>query len=114
MAVNLSTLNINSLSLLFVGFNQSLTSLSLVIFRFLFIMRLQNPLSLLVAAAHVCTASPTIYWPPWMTGIVSTSWLALHSWDPTVLVIDTQIAEEYAAGHIPKAVNIPWVVPLSA
>ncbi|KAF2476834.1 Rhodanese-like protein [Lindgomyces ingoldianus] len=77
-------------------------------------MRLQNPLSLLLASANLCVAAPTFYWPPWMTGIVSTSWLAQHSWDPFILVIDTRPAAEYAAGHIPKAVNIPWAVPLSA
>ncbi|KAF2679291.1 Rhodanese-like protein [Lentithecium fluviatile CBS 122367] len=77
-------------------------------------MRLSNPLSLLFAAAQVCTAAPTFYWPPWMTGIVSTSWLAAHSWDPTIQIIDTRSAADYAAGHIPKAINIPWAVPLSA
>ena len=77
-------------------------------------MRFQHSISFLVAAAQACTASPTFYWPPWMNGIVSTSWLALHSLDPTVLVIDTRSAEEYAAGHIPRAINIPFAVPVSA
>lgn len=77
-------------------------------------MRLQNTFPLFLAAAQFVTAAPTYYWPPWMTGIVSTDWLALHSWDPTILVIDTRPAADYAAGHIPKAVNIPFVVPESA
>lgn len=49
-----------------------------------------------------------------ISGIVSTEWLAKHSNDPNVLVIDTRTVAEYEAGHIPDAVNIPFVVPESA
>jgi thiosulfate/3-mercaptopyruvate sulfurtransferase len=49
-----------------------------------------------------------------MTGIVSTGWLAQHSSDPTILVIDTRLAADYAAGHIPNSINIPFIVPESA
>ena len=40
--------------------------------------------------------------------IVSTDWLEKHLDDPKLVVIDIRLGEEYAAGHIPKAINIPF------
>lgn len=39
--------------------------------------------------------------------LVSTEWLAEHLKDADLRVVDARKAEEYAAGHIPGAVNIP-------
>lgn len=74
-------------------------------------MKFPTSLSLLVATTHTAMASPAA---SAITGIVSTSWLAAQSSDPSILVIDTRPADAYAAGHIAKAVNIPFVVPVSA
>ncbi len=46
--------------------------------------------------------------------LVSTQWLADHLNQPNLVVVDIRSAEEYAAGHIPGAVNIPYSVPFSA
>ncbi len=39
---------------------------------------------------------------------VSASWVAGHLGDPKVALLDARTAEEYAAGHIPGAVHLPW------
>ena len=44
--------------------------------------------------------------------IVSTGWLEANGAD--VVVLDVRPADAYAAGHIPGAINEPWVVPFSA
>jgi len=46
--------------------------------------------------------------------IVSTDWLEMHLDTPDLLVLDVRPATDYAAGHIPGAVNEPFVVPESA
>ena len=40
--------------------------------------------------------------------IVSTDWLEKHLDDPKLVIIDIRLGEEYAAGHIPHAINIPF------
>ncbi|MFY0539143.1 sulfurtransferase [Nannocystis pusilla] len=39
---------------------------------------------------------------------VDAVWVAAHLGDPKVALIDGREAEEYEAGHIPGAANIPW------
>jgi thiosulfate/3-mercaptopyruvate sulfurtransferase len=54
-------------------------------------------------------------YPPAMRNldpIVSTDWLADNS--EKVIILDVRSADAYAEGHIPGAVNEPFVVPLSA
>ncbi len=40
--------------------------------------------------------------------IVSTDWLERNLDDPKLIIIDIRIGEEYRAGHIPKAINVPF------
>ena len=40
--------------------------------------------------------------------IVSTGWLEKNLDDPKLAIIDIRIGEEYRAGHIPKAINVPF------
>ena len=40
--------------------------------------------------------------------IVSTDWLERHIDDPEMVIIDIRIGPEYRAGHIPRAINIPF------
>lgn len=39
---------------------------------------------------------------------VGASWVSAHLGDPKVALLDARTAEEYAAGHIPGAVHVPW------
>ncbi|HEY0135342.1 MAG TPA: rhodanese-like domain-containing protein [Nannocystis sp.] len=39
---------------------------------------------------------------------VSAAWVSGHLGDPKVALLDARTAEEYAAGHIPGAVHLPW------
>lgn len=45
--------------------------------------------------------------------IVSTDWLQQNSQMKDLAILDTRSKEEYAGGHIPKAVNAPFLVPVS-
>mgnify|MGYP000557140187 CR=1 FL=1 len=49
-----------------------------------------------------------------MDPLVTTDWLAINLIDPNLVVLDIRGADEYAKGHIPGAVNIPFEVPVSA
>ncbi len=40
--------------------------------------------------------------------IVSTDWLERNLDDPKLLIVDIRIDEEYRAGHIPRAINVPF------
>ncbi len=42
------------------------------------------------------------------TFTVSASWLAEHSSDPTIAIVDMRPLETYNQGHIPGALNLPW------
>ena len=44
--------------------------------------------------------------------IVSTDWLEKHLDDPKLVIVDIRLGEEYAAGHIPHAINVPFPSPL--
>jgi thiosulfate/3-mercaptopyruvate sulfurtransferase len=46
--------------------------------------------------------------------IVSTDWLSKNSELKDLVILDVRTKEEYAAGHIAKAVNAPFLVPVSA
>lgn len=46
--------------------------------------------------------------------IVSTDWLQQNSQMKDLVILDVRTKEEYADGHIPKAVNAPFLVPVSA
>ena len=39
---------------------------------------------------------------------VSAGWLAEHSPDPTIAIVDMRPVDAYNQGHIPGAVNLPW------
>lgn len=49
-----------------------------------------------------------------MDPLVTTDWLGINLIDPNLVVLDIRSADEYAKGHIPGAVNIPFEVPVSA
>jgi rhodanese-related sulfurtransferase len=40
--------------------------------------------------------------------IVSTDWLEKNLHNPKLVIIDIRLGEEYTAGHIPNAINIPF------
>ena len=40
--------------------------------------------------------------------IISTNWLRKNIDDPKLVIIDIRSSEEYTAGHIPKAINVPF------
>jgi thiosulfate/3-mercaptopyruvate sulfurtransferase len=40
--------------------------------------------------------------------IVSTDWVEKHLDDPKLVIVDIRLGEEYAAGHIPNAINVPF------
>jgi thiosulfate/3-mercaptopyruvate sulfurtransferase len=44
--------------------------------------------------------------------IVSTDWLEKHLDDPKLVIVDIRLGEEYRAGHIPHAINVPFPNPL--
>jgi thiosulfate/3-mercaptopyruvate sulfurtransferase len=46
--------------------------------------------------------------------IVSTEWLQKNSDMKDLVILDVRKKEEYGGGHIPKAVNAPFLVPVSA
>jgi len=46
--------------------------------------------------------------------IVSTEWLERNLDNPYLIVVDVRSEEEYAEGHIPRSVNVPFKVPVSA
>jgi thiosulfate/3-mercaptopyruvate sulfurtransferase len=46
--------------------------------------------------------------------IVSADWLGVNIVDPNLVILDIRSAEEYAKGHIPGAINVPFEVPVSA
>ena len=46
--------------------------------------------------------------------VVTSEWLATHQHLKNLVLIDIRTAEEYTAGHIANAINIPLVVPISA
>lgn len=53
---------------------------------------------------EAAAAPPTEYANP--DALVDTAWMAEHSTDADVRVIDLSSAEDYAAGHIPGAINL--------
>jgi thiosulfate/3-mercaptopyruvate sulfurtransferase len=44
--------------------------------------------------------------------IVSTDWLEKNLGDPKLIIVDIRLGEEYAVGHIPRAINVPFPSPL--
>jgi thiosulfate/3-mercaptopyruvate sulfurtransferase len=46
--------------------------------------------------------------------IVSTDWLATNQGMEKLVILDVRTEKDYGAGHIPGAVNVPFVVPVSA
>ena len=67
--------------------------------------------SLLLGYAH---AKQTLPWARTIDAIVSTDWLAANTGLKNLVVIDVRPASDYAAGHIPDSINVPfgppWVV----
>jgi len=55
--------------------------------------------------------------PPWgrsIDPIVSTDWLAANSGLQDLVVLDIRGGTDYSAGHIPKAINVPFTDPFSS
>jgi thiosulfate/3-mercaptopyruvate sulfurtransferase len=46
--------------------------------------------------------------------IVSTHWLAANQDMENLVILDVRGANDYASGHIPKSINVSFVVPVSA
>ena len=46
--------------------------------------------------------------------VVSTEWLNTNSGTENLVILDIRSIDAYAAGHIPNAINEPFVVPFSA
>ncbi|NHW44250.1 MAG: hypothetical protein HA491_00685 [Candidatus Verstraetearchaeota archaeon] len=46
--------------------------------------------------------------------LVSTEWLASNIDNPRLLIIDIRGFEDYLKGHIPKSVNVPFALSISA
>jgi thiosulfate/3-mercaptopyruvate sulfurtransferase len=44
--------------------------------------------------------------------IVSTDWLEKNLDGPKLVIVDIRLGEEYVAGHIPRAINVPFPSPL--
>ena len=66
-------------------------------------MKRWNPI---IAAAGLCAATIALAAPP---PITQEQLLELQaSRDPELLVLDVRSPEEYAAGHVPGAVNVPY------
>jgi len=60
----------------------------------------------IIAAAGLCAATIALAAPP---PITQEQLLELQaSRDPELLVLDVRSPEEYAAGHVPGAVNVPY------
>ena len=47
-------------------------------------------------------------------GVVSTQWVENHLQRPNIVVVDVRTPEQYALGHVPGAVNVPFAMPVSA
>lgn len=46
--------------------------------------------------------------PPTNARRVDAGWVNSHLGDKSVVLLDARTAEEYAAGHIPGAIHVPW------
>lgn len=64
--------------------------------------------SVSASAAHFPPPGPAI------DPIVSTGWLESNLGTPDLVVLDVRSEGEYAAGHIPGAINVPIAFPVSA
>lgn len=65
---------------------------------------------LLLAATLLAFAPPVPAadgWTPHPELLVTTDWLAEHAADAGLRIVDVRNAEDYAAGHVPGAVNLP-------
>ena len=72
--------------------------------------RMVFPAVLALVALTTCMLALPQKHPSVAPGAHETTATALHSWmdhNGKALVIDVRTAEEYARGHIPKAINIP-------
>jgi thiosulfate/3-mercaptopyruvate sulfurtransferase len=66
----------------------------------------------LLCTATLWLARPALACPP-ASSIVSTAALARHLSDPNWVLVDIRSNEQYAAGHVPGSINMPFVVPFS-
>jgi thiosulfate/3-mercaptopyruvate sulfurtransferase len=68
---------------------------------------------LLTVGANAKPAAPPLTPARAIFPIISTDWLGKNINDPKLIIIDVRKSEEYKAGHIPNAINIPapkWFV----
>jgi phage shock protein E len=63
--------------------------------------------SVAVVAALLCTAAAGAAPPPVATAAAEAVLARETAGDPSLVILDVRTAEEFAAGHVPGAVNVP-------
>jgi thiosulfate/3-mercaptopyruvate sulfurtransferase len=71
-------------------------------------------LSAIALVASVLLVSSALASGRTIEPIVSTDWLAANQGMENLVILDVRGGKEYASGHIPKSINVPFVVPVSA
>jgi thiosulfate/3-mercaptopyruvate sulfurtransferase len=75
------------------------------------------PAFILMASLFLAGHAYAKHVPPWVRAIdpiVSTDWLAANSGLQGLVILDIRGGADYAAGHIPKAINVPFTDPFSS
>ena len=75
------------------------------------------PAFILMASLFLAGHAYAEHVPPWgraIDPIVSTDWLAVNSGLDSLVILDIRGGADYAAGHIPKAINVPFTDPFSS
>ena len=75
------------------------------------------PAFILMASLFLAGYAYAKHVPPWIRSIdpiVSTDWLAANSGLQDLVILDIRGGADYAAGHIPKAINVPFTDPFSS
>jgi len=75
------------------------------------------PAFILMASLFLAGHAYAKHVPPWtrtIDPIVSTDWLAANSDLEGLVILDIRGGADYAAGHIPKAINVPFTDPFSS
>jgi thiosulfate/3-mercaptopyruvate sulfurtransferase len=75
------------------------------------------PAFVLMASLFLAGHAYAKHVPPWTRAIdpvVSTDWLEANSGLSDLVILDIRRDADYAAGHIPKAINVPFPDPFSS
>ena len=75
------------------------------------------PAFVLVASLFLAGHAYAKHVPPWtrtIDPIVSTDWLEANSGLQNLVILDIRGGGDYAAGHIPNAINVPFTDPFSS